>query len=162
MRVQTHLRHPVCADSGFVRLVPTVACLMLHGVLPVMTGALIYLSWRSPTLLVFRWAASCGLTEVVNGWRYVVARAGSEFPDWFLYSVPDALWAYGLTTFMTRIWRDADDQRAARLWIYSGVMLGCGGEVGQLLSLVAGTFDLMDIILSVVAAALSIRVTSSS
>jgi hypothetical protein len=128
-----------------------VRSLALHVFLPVATGALIYVSWRSPTLLIFRWVRFCGMSGMLAKWRYAVLSGRPAFGDWVIFSLPDALWVYAVTACMSLIWR-ARRSWARRVWIAAGTVLGCGGEVLQQLGVVPGTYDPVDLLLSVAAA----------
>lgn len=46
-----------------------------------------------------------------------------------------------------------------RMWVCVGGVLGAGGEIGQAVGIVPGTFDLMDLVLCVMAAVVAALVT---
>jgi hypothetical protein len=96
------------------------------------------------------------MSEVLADWRCAVAPARTAAPAWFLFSLPDALWVYALTVLLSLIWREARGTWASRIWIATGAVLGCGGEVLQKLGFVPGTYDLADLLLSVIAAAAAV------
>lgn len=65
-------------------------------------------------------------------------------PAWMVYSLPQGLWAFGLSLFMGGIWYDGP-QRAGYNWLivsWSAVMLW---EVFQSLGFISGTFCWIDI-----------------
>ena len=121
-----------------------------HAVGAVTLGATIYLLWRSPGLLVFRWAAWLGLASPLAGARSAVAVVRPVLPDWFLFSAPDALWTYALTVVLVAVWRGAVGW-AAVAWCAVPLVLGGGGEIAQALGILPGTFDPTDLSLSLVA-----------
>jgi hypothetical protein len=123
---------------------------LLHGVLPVVLGAAIYVLFRSPRLRVFDWLHALGLGEAVPAARAWARPAAEHLPGWLLYSAPDGLWVYGLTGCLALAWRGAPG-RARRLWLCVGVVLGVGGELGQLVGLVPGVFDPADVLLCALA-----------
>lgn len=109
-------------------------------VLPIAIGAIVYLLFRSPQLLVFRWIDALGLLD-----ETMVIRHYLDFmrlPDAFLYSLPDGLWVYAVTNSMLLIWGG----RPPAYWLFAGLSLAVGGEVGQALSFVPGTYEHLDII----------------
>ena len=98
---------------------------------------------------MFRWYDVAGLTGMVHSIRNVVPSA-LAVPCWFRFSLPDALWVYSFTATMCYIWADRDGVWK-RVWTSAGVLLGAGGEVGQAIGVVPGTFDLVDLVLCVLA-----------
>jgi hypothetical protein len=112
----------------------------LHVVLPTAIGAAIYLLYRSTHLLVFEWLTACRLLPWV-----LLAReycAGFQLPEWLLYSLPDGLWVYAITSWMILIW----SRNPPLPWLLVGVMLGCGGELGQIVGIVPGTYQHLDMV----------------
>jgi len=101
-------------------------------VLPVAVGALIYVGWRSPTLLVFDWMTFCGIP--LNAFR-----PSATLPHPILYSLPDGCWVLAGTSWMLLIWRRLHP------WVFVFAVLGIGGEFGQAVHLVSGTFDWNDV-----------------
>lgn len=123
---------------------------LLHGVLPVVLGAAIYVLFRSPRLRVFDWLHTLGAGGAVPAARAWARPAAEHLPEWLLFSAPDGLWVYGLTACLALVWRGAPG-RARRWWLCAGIALGAGGELGQLAGVVPGVFDPADLLLSVVA-----------
>lgn len=117
-----------------------------HCILPVALGSLIYVLWRDDSLLVFRWIAALGATEVVTSARIMVAPLALSLPHVVLFSLPDGLWAYGLTASMCVIWRSRTG-RAKPLWLSCGLVLGIGSELAQAASALPGVFELSDLLL---------------
>jgi len=105
----------------------------LHVLLPTFVGTCIYIGWRSTDLLVFRWIEYCGLQSLV-------IRPAIKLPEWLLYSLPDGCWVYATTSWMLLIWKRFS------VWIWVGVVLAVGAEYGQLLGLVQGTYQSLDVI----------------
>lgn len=125
-----------------------------HVVLPIALGAAVYLLWRSPRLLVFRWMEAASLDGVLASARTLVA--GVRLPGWLLFSLPDALWVYAFVACMALIWRGRPVRQAA-FWMALGPALSLGSELAQLAGLVPGTFDRADFWLSVLASAIPLH-----
>lgn len=123
---------------------------LLHGVLPLVLGAAIYVLFRSPHLRVFAWLQAMGLGEAVPAARAWARPAAEHLPGWVLYSAPDGLWVYGLTACLAIVWR-GEPGWSRRGWLCAGIALGAGGELGQLAGRVPGVFDPADLLLSVAA-----------
>jgi hypothetical protein len=113
---------------------------IVHVVLPTLIGASIYLFFRTPTLLVFRWIEAIGLLDPVMILREQVAFV--QLPEWLLYSLPDGLWVYATTSWMVLMWRGA----RSWLWLSTGVLLAVGAELGQAVGCVPGTYQHLDML----------------
>jgi len=135
-----------------------LATFTLHVVAPVLTGATIYLLYRTENLYVFRWVAAVGGSSVVDGLRGYMTGPGKLLPPWVRFVLPDGLWVYALTSCMMLIWGTSGGG-AGRFWTYSGIAIGIAGEVGQGMGCVPGTFDVLDLFISTVGFAAAILLT---
>lgn len=114
-------------------------------VVPLLAGAWIYGIWRSPTLRFGRWIEAMNGEQMWWTLRSVFASCRSGLPDWFLYSLPDMLWAFALGAGFARIWgRPRATLKCA--FVLLGLVATVGAEVGQAVQLVPGVFDLIDLI----------------
>lgn len=111
------------------RILSTFAALV---VLPIALGSAVYIGWRSTTLFVFDWMSLFGIPDEVF-------RPAVNLPRTVLYSFPDACWVFAGTCWMLLIWRRIHP------WVFVFAVLGIGGEVGQGIGLVPGTFEWNDI-----------------
>jgi len=114
----------------------------LHFILPISIGTLIYLLFRPTHLTVFHWVERLGSYSLILKAR-VLFDIGYYMPEWFIYSLPNGLWAYSFMFFMSFIWGDAKSL-SKTFFIVLVVVLTVGSELGQLLGLVPGTFCLVD------------------
>ncbi len=122
----------------------SIRFILIHAFLPILVGALIYTFWRKPTLLVFSWYDFVGLNEQIIQWRSSAQAVRAVLPNWFLFCLPDGLWVYGITAFMAALWINAPKAYFI-FWISVGPILAIGGELGQLIGFVQGTYELTDI-----------------
>jgi hypothetical protein len=106
--------HPSSSAAGAWRW-------LLHGVLPVVAGAAIYVLFRAPHLRVFGWLRAMGLGDAVPAARAWAGPAAEHLPQW--------------------------RGPARRAWLCAGIALGAGGELGQLAGLVPGVWDPADLLL---------------
>ena len=120
------------------------ALVFFHVVFPLLAGGLVYLCWRSQSLLMFDWAHSIGQSAIIENLRSCTSSYRWIVPDWFLYSGPDGAWVWSMTSCYTLIWKRIGCRESA-FWISLSLILGLGGELGQLTPLVPGTFDFIDI-----------------
>src|ERR687898_3674398 len=76
-----------------------------HVLLPLFAGGLLYVFWRSDTLLLFDWATSLHLRPAVTALRSEAV--APLLPSFFYYSLPNALWAYALVSSMLLTWNNS-------------------------------------------------------
>ena len=126
-----------------------------HVFFPIAFGAFIYLTWRSTKLKAFNWFEAWGLKDLIVQLRATFHGWDDSLPEWFLYALPDGLWCYAATAYFARKWADQDGAWAWA-WTLLAPALGCGGEIGQVVGIVPGTFDWWDFNLSAIGAVLAI------
>jgi len=136
-----------------------VSFILLHVVLPLLVGGLIYACWRDYTLPMFRWFELMGVGPFVQQLRITMTPLQAGLPSWVEYSAPDAMWVYALTAFMALVWKGTNF-RVRAIWISAGLLLGAGSELGQLAGFVPGSFDAWDLFLCVLAGVLALVLTS--
>jgi hypothetical protein len=124
--------------------VPKLTRALIHGAMPVLLGAAMYVAWRSQRLLVFEWLTWFGLSPSVATFRHALASYPHQIPDAIMYSLPDALWVYAFTSVLVLIWMENLQSKWARSWIALPTLLGVGGEIGQKFGFIPGTFDWND------------------
>ena len=118
---------------------------LLAVVLPIVVGGLIYILFRTNTLLMFEWAETLSLTDLIIAGREAAAPLLPWVPGFVLFSVPDGVWVFSATAFFARLWHDGP--LWMRLgWIGAAPAMAIGGELGQIIGLVPGTFDVIDMI----------------
>jgi hypothetical protein len=123
--------------------------LFLHVFVPLFLGGAVYVLFRPRSLLMFDWFDAVGLGAAIDGARALAS--GLAVPDVILFSLPNALWLYAFAFVIRRLWPSG----IGALWVVAPVLLGVGAELGQLVGLVPGTFDILDFSTSVVAVALA-------
>ncbi|MBL4655719.1 MAG: hypothetical protein JKY33_07845 [Bacteroidia bacterium] len=119
--------------------------LFLNIIAPIVIGGFIYLTFRTEDLLMFKWFYFLGLEDSIQYFRQNFNHLEPVIPDWFIYSLPTCLWVYSLTNCMIFIWK-GKLTLISMLWVTSGVILAITGEVSQIIDLIPGTFDLIDLI----------------
>ncbi len=106
---------------------------LCHVALPMVIAACIYLFLRP---------AKPFLLELHPSLTYSFLKLPSSF-NWFVYNLPDGLWAYSFFSFMQIVTRD-DSPKVRSIYLKSSVLLMLGYEMGQI-GFVIGTFDLLDL-----------------
>lgn len=136
--------------------------LLLHVVLPILVGGLIYVCWRDPGLLMFKWFRALGCEPLILQLRLATTATTAALPFWFVYSLPDGLWVYALTAFMGHVWSESRASILKIACLAAGPVLGAGSELGQLARLVPGSFDWTDFVFYLSAGALAFFAVSRS
>ncbi|MGA1046090.1 MAG: hypothetical protein ACO3ZY_12935 [Phycisphaerales bacterium] len=121
-------------------------------------GGFTYILYRPKSLAMFGWFESLGLDPVVESLRRQADSWAWRPPAWWIGSAPAALWLLSGLCAFTAIWRSCDP-RGARLWLAAVVIAGLGGEAGQAIGFVPGTFDAIDLGASLLAIAFFVWMT---
>lgn len=119
--------------------------LLVASAISMLSGGLLYVLYRPPSLLMFRWFDALGLDPSVERLRAIAAQQPQP-PAWAIGSLPHALWLLSGLLLLAWIWRGSDGITPL-LWIGLLVAFAAGGEIGQWLGVVPGTFDPLDLAL---------------
>lgn len=111
---------------------------VLHIIFPIFIGSMIYVLFREKTLLIFDWFNYLKLNFIINFLRNNFYRYKMYIPKSILFSLPDALWVYSFTMFLS-------------IYFKNKVLLSVifiGSIITEILQLwfVIGTFDIYDVI----------------
>ena len=117
--------------------------LFVHVIIPMIIGGFIYILFRENTLVMFDWFNSLGFESIIYHFRENI-NTNIHLPKWIVYSLPDGIWIYSLTSLMILIWR-LDSNKTKYVWFLIGPLLGISAEMGQLFNIIPGTFDNTDI-----------------
>ena len=112
--------------------------LVLHIILPIFIGSGIYVLFREKTLLMFDWFSYLKLDFIIDSLRNNFYGYRTYIPKSILFSLPDALWVYSLTMFLSIYFKN----RIFLSMIFIGSIIT---EISQLW-FVIGTFDIYDVI----------------
>ena len=116
----------------------------LYVALPIFSGGAIYILWRSNQLRVFSWIDSLGLSSLVSSIRVTALPIKNQVPAFLLYSLPDGLWTFAVTSCMIIIWKGQRGLLRA-FWVSIGAFLALASELAQSLCLIPGAFTLLDV-----------------
>ena len=112
--------------------------LVLHIILPIFVGSTIYVLFREKTLLMFDWFSYLKLDFIIDSLRNNFYGYRTYIPKSILFSLPDALWVYSFTMFLSIYFKN----RILLSIIFIGSIIT---EISQLW-FVIGTFDIYDVI----------------
>lgn len=107
-------------------------------------GGMIYLLFRSNSLLMFKWLKKIYLFEEIECIRRETLNLVEYFPNWFLFSLPDGLWIFSYISLIFLIW-DANLNQKTVFWASVIPCIAIISEFGQLFNWVHGTFDILDL-----------------
>ena len=110
-----------------------------------LSGGLVYISFRQDTLKMFRWFDSINLSAVISELRLLTLPLSDHLPNWFLYSLPDGLWICSYLSVLLVVWDNVISKHNIH-WLLLVPMIAIFSEIGQLFKIVPGTFDILDLI----------------
>lgn len=122
--------------------------LILH-VTTITIGSLIYICFRTDTLIMFNWFEKLMLTNTIMTIREFTLPFRNKLPSWFLYSLPDGLWIFSYVCLMLSIWGRTITGNNL-FWFTLIPSIALVSEIGQLIKVVPGTFDIVDLSLYVI------------
>ena len=111
---------------------------ILHIALPIFIGSMIYILFREKELLMFNWFNYLKLNFIIDFLRNNFYEYRIYIPKSILFSLPDALWVYSFTMFLS-------------IYLKNKIILSTvfiGSIIMEILQFwfVAGTFDIYDVI----------------
>lgn len=127
----------------------------IHILLPLTVGGLLYILFRDNGLLMFQWFDTLGIADTIDQTRTLTLQYKQAVPAWTIYSLPDALWSYSLTTALIFNWKRIFNKSSA-LWILIGATIAPFSEIAQHFGLLQGTFDPIDLTLCLAASILAL------
>ena len=106
-------------------------------------GGLTYLLFRPCTLLMFRLVDALGATAVLGDCRVWASDSGAWLPEWFIYSLPNALWSAAYILTVEALLAPSRNKVAiAGMMPVAGVFT----EWLQAAGVLSGTFDVLDVV----------------
>lgn len=111
---------------------------IIHAFFSMFIGSMIYILFREKRLLMFKWFKFIKLDFVINFLRDSFYKYRIYIPKSVLLSLPDALWVYSFTMFLSIYFKNKI--------ILSSIFVG--SMIIEILQLwfVTGTFDMYDVI----------------
>jgi len=107
-----------------------------------MLGGLIYIAFRSKSLILFTWFDEISISGITNLIRDFLYPLRYNLPDWILFSLPDGLWVYSFTSLLIIIW--SDDFDSVKYWMTIPILTFFLIDLLQLSKILKGTFDIVD------------------
>jgi hypothetical protein len=118
-------------------------------------GGLIYILLRPSEHGFFSWINALGLDRWFNHARSLSPSFSHLLPDWFVFSLPNGLWAFAYALLITGIWSGSKSW-LRYFWLASIPVLVLGFEIMQYPGIIPGTFCIQDIALGLIGLAFGI------
>lgn len=125
--------------------------LILFSIFILFTGGILYLFFRPHNLEMFYWLRFIGCEKFFREHTY---NSNSSIVSFSIFSLPNGLWLLSAVIFLGLIWK----KRNLIFYIYAllFVIISLAFELFQLLRIIPGTFDFLDIITLVISFLLGI------
>ncbi len=117
---------------------------LLAAATAIVAGGLMYILFRPSEFVFFQWIRTLGLGHALAFLRTPFSAASSILPDWFIYSVPDSLWAFAYTLIIMALWAGSKSVWKY-IWYATIPLLLLGSELLQLSGSIRGTFSFSDV-----------------
>lgn len=106
-------------------------------------GGSIYMYLRPSEHVFFNWIRIIGLENLLSPGK--LPSNSLNFPDWFIYSLPNGLWAFAYASLITWIW--AGSKSWIRIpWMVSVPLIVFGFEIFQYFNIIRGTACWQDLV----------------
>jgi hypothetical protein len=127
-------------------LVTPVLRVFLVFVFAIFSGGLIYILLRPAEPVFFEWFTSVGLEDFLFNIRQYSLSFNRHVPEWFIYSLPNGLWAFAYSLFTTVVWRKSKSPMKY-FWMGTIPLLIYGFEGLQYFQVIPGTFCTHDLLM---------------
>ena len=117
--------------------------LFIH-LLSICIGGFIYICFRSQDLLMFRWFDYFRFSDDILGIRNFSQAFSFKISEWIIYSLPDGLWMFSITTIILYIWRNTINIKNL-VWVIIMPIIAFFTEISQKYHLIKGTYDPNDL-----------------
>ncbi|MBN1415274.1 MAG: hypothetical protein JW973_09255 [Bacteroidales bacterium] len=111
--------------------------------LALLCGGVIYILFRTSEFIFFDWIRAAGLGK----WLHLARNYSLSsllLPDWFVFSLPDGLFAFAYALLITGIWAGSKSW-LRYCWMGTIPVLVLGYEFFQYAGIVKGTFCICDL-----------------
>ena len=114
---------------------------ILASVILIIIGGVIYFSFRSKSLILFRWADALYLNSFVENLRQSMSIYTPS--DFVKYNLPDGLWSLSYVLIILAIWKSMNRENI--IWFCFMPIIAMFSEFFQLFSILPGYFDWRDV-----------------
>lgn len=119
-------------------------------------GVLIYAISRPRGLYINLWLSKL-ISPKIDTWFHS-GNNTPNLPEWFIYSLPDALWMLTLMLIILMIWNFRLNRKSIP-WISLAFVTGISFEFLQAFHIVRGTFDAIDLAFIIAGGLIPVSIT---
>lgn len=116
---------------------------VLVAILLISWGGIIYLTYRTKTLLMFKWVESIDLSDQIEQVRQLGETI--NIPQWIKYSLPDGLWLLSYLLIIDVVWHNSSNYKST-FWLSILPFIAISSEIMQIFIPRIGTFDFIDLL----------------
>ena len=128
-------------------------------VLPIVGAGCIYLFFRTSDTVLYQLFKFIFTDHYLAVIRPLIIRGLPTIPSWFIFSFPGGLWVFAFSNFCSLLLNHRTRKYHKKLLILLLIIV-CSLEVFQLFGVTDGRFDFLDILLYLIAAIVSLFVSS--
>lgn len=114
------------------------------GTISVLIGGLLYLTFRTESLIMFDWFDKIGLTSHISFLRE--SYGDISLYSWVKYNLPAALWLFSYMFIIRGIWLHSQKKIFYIIFLWGVPTMAIASELLQFFGAIPGTFDYKDII----------------
>lgn len=116
----------------------------LIGTTAVLIGGLLYLTFRSESLVMFNWFEKIRLTSQISFLRE--SCGDITLYSWVKFNLPAALWLFSYMFIIRGIWLNSRQNIIYNIFLWGVPSMAIASEILQYFGAIPGTFDYKDII----------------
>ena len=131
---------------------------IIAGFIFLIFGSFLYLKFRSETLLMFKWAETLGLNNLISSIRGSSSLLNSYQMNYVVFSAPFGMWVISFCCFIGAIWHK-DSSVAAIIWRLFVPAIAISSELLQFLGLLPGTYDTSDLLVLIVSTIIGLTIS---
>lgn len=109
-----------------------------------LSGGLIYVSFRIESLRMFSWFNSINLSKAIFTLRTYSLNYKTSIPDLIKFSLPDGLWLFSFISLILITWK-YEINSSNLFWLIGLPLVALSSEIGQSILIIPGTFDWNDV-----------------
>ncbi|NNT71677.1 hypothetical protein HKT18_05545 [Flavobacterium sp. IMCC34852] len=93
---------------------------------------------------MFQWIDYIGFSKQLQEIRQTLAPVKMIIPEWILFALPDGLWMFSYMSLILLVWEN-NISKENIVWIFIIPFIALLSEVLQIIEIIPGTFDKLDL-----------------
>jgi hypothetical protein len=123
--------------------------LYIGHIFTLLCGSIVYILFRTSNLVMFNWFKKLNILSLIEAVRKHTTPYTNILPNFILYSLPDGLWLFSYLSLILYLWKN-EIKNENLFWIFIIPVISILSEFGQLIKLVPGIFDIVDLLMYLV------------